>query len=62
MQLKRGYYMSNKINVLHQTEDPVYGSVGHPLLLKIVVSTADFIAEQIPRRDRYYFGLVASLF
>ena len=34
--------MSNKINVLHQTEGPVYGSVGRPLLLKIVVSTADF--------------------
>lgn len=34
--------MSDKINLLHQTMGPVYGSVGHELLLKIVVSTADF--------------------
>lgn len=34
--------MSNKINVLHQTVGPVYASVGHELVLKIVVSTADF--------------------
>lgn len=34
--------MSNKINVLHQTMGPVYASVGHELVLKLVVSTADF--------------------
>lgn len=34
--------MSNKINVLHQTMGPVYASVGRELVLKIVVSTADF--------------------
>ena len=34
--------MSDKINLLHQTMGPVYGSVGHELILKFVVSTADF--------------------
>lgn len=34
--------MSNKINILHQTVGPVYASVGHELVLKIVVTTADF--------------------
>lgn len=34
--------MSDKINILHQTVGPVYASVGHELVLKIIVSTADF--------------------
>lgn len=34
--------MSDKINILHQTMGPVYASVGHELVLKLVVSTADF--------------------
>lgn len=34
--------MSDKINILHQTTGPVHASVGHELVLKLVVSTSDF--------------------
>lgn len=34
--------MSDKINILHQTVGPVYASVGHELVLRLVVSVADF--------------------